>query len=88
MVVRDGTAWGIAVYSLQLIVYSLRLISWLFADNLQISCFFLIRIVVIRYGKAIVLFIGKAYIDRFLVKGYLESWVEPVSDIFIPQFLF
>lgn len=36
----------------------------------------------------IVLFIGKAYIDRFLVKGYLESWVEPVSDIFIPQFLF
>ena len=29
---------GIAVYSLQLIVYSLRLISWLFADNLQISC--------------------------------------------------
>ena len=41
MVVRDGTAWGIAVYSLQLIVYSLRLISWLFADNLQISCDFL-----------------------------------------------
>ena len=79
---------GIAVCSLQLIVYSLRLISWLFADNLQISCIFLIRIVVIRYGKAIVLFIGKAYIDRFLVKGYLESWVEPVSDIFIPQFLF
>ena len=32
---------GIAVYSLQLIVYSLRLISWLFADNLQISCDFL-----------------------------------------------
>ena len=29
---------GIAVYSLQLIVYSLQLISWLFADNLQISC--------------------------------------------------
>ena len=29
---------GIGVYSLQLIVYSLRLISWLFADNLQISC--------------------------------------------------
>lgn len=29
-----------------------------------------------------------AYLDRFLVKGYLESWVEPVSDIFIPQFLF
>ena len=29
---------GIAVCSLQLIVYSLRLISWLFADNLQISC--------------------------------------------------
>ena len=29
---------GIAVYSLQLIVYSLRLISWLFADKLQISC--------------------------------------------------
>ena len=27
--------------SLQLIVYSLRLISWLFADNLQISCDFL-----------------------------------------------
>ena len=41
MVVRDGTAWGIAAYSLQLIVYSLRLISWLFADNLQISCDFL-----------------------------------------------
>ena len=37
-VMRDGTAGGIAVYSLQLIVYSLRLISWLFADNLQISC--------------------------------------------------
>ena len=32
---------GIAVYSLQLIVYFLRLISWLFADNLQISCDFL-----------------------------------------------
>ena len=32
---------GIAVYSLQLIVYSLRLISWLFADNLQISFDFL-----------------------------------------------
>ena len=32
---------GIAVCSLQLIVYSLRLISWLFADNLQISCGFL-----------------------------------------------
>ena len=32
---------GIAVYSLLLIVYSLRLISWLFADNLQISCDFL-----------------------------------------------
>ena len=29
---------GIAVYSLQLIVYSLRLISWLFDDKLQISC--------------------------------------------------
>ncbi len=27
--------------SLKLIVYSLRLISWLFADNLQISCDFL-----------------------------------------------
>ena len=40
-VMRDGTAGGIAVYSLQLIVYSLRLISWLFADNLQISCGFL-----------------------------------------------
>ena len=38
---RDGTAGGIAVYSLQLIVYSLRLISWLFADNLQISFDFL-----------------------------------------------
>jgi len=42
---RHGCAgWdrlGIAVYSLQLIVYSLRLISWLFADNLQISCYFL-----------------------------------------------
>ncbi len=40
----DCTGWdrqGIAVYSLQLIVYSLRLISWLFADNLQISCGFL-----------------------------------------------
>ena len=37
----DCTGWdrlGIAVYSLQLIVNSLRLISWLFADNLQISC--------------------------------------------------
>ena len=37
----DFAGWdrlGIAVYSLQLIVYSLRLISWLFADNLQISC--------------------------------------------------
>ena len=32
---------GIAGYSLQLIVYSLRLISWLFADNLQISFDFL-----------------------------------------------
>ena len=32
---------GIAVYSLQLIVYSLRLISWLFDDKLQISCDFL-----------------------------------------------
>ena len=32
---------GIAVYSLQLIVYCLRLISWLFADNLQISFDFL-----------------------------------------------
>ena len=32
---------GIAVYSLQLIVYCLRLISWLFAENLQISCDFL-----------------------------------------------
>ena len=40
----DFAGWdrlGIAVYSLQLIVYSLRLISWLFADNLQISCDFL-----------------------------------------------
>ncbi|WP_259305965.1 hypothetical protein, partial [Segatella copri] len=36
-----GGRLGIAVYSLQLIVYSLRLISWLFADNLQISCDFL-----------------------------------------------
>ena len=34
----DWDCMGIAVYSLQLIVYSLRLISWLFADNLQISC--------------------------------------------------
>ena len=32
---------GIAVYSLQLIVYSLRLISWLFDEKLQISCGFL-----------------------------------------------
>ena len=32
---------GIAVYRLQLIVYSLRLISWLFVDNLQISYDFL-----------------------------------------------
>ena len=32
---------GIAVYSLQLIVSSLRLISWLFDDKLQISCDFL-----------------------------------------------
>ena len=32
---------GIAVYGLLLIVYSLQLISWLFADNLQISCGFL-----------------------------------------------
>ena len=40
-ILRDGTAWGTAVYSLQLIVNSLRLISWLFADNLQISCDFL-----------------------------------------------
>ena len=32
---------GIAVYSLQLIVNSLRLISWLFADNLQIFFDFL-----------------------------------------------
>ena len=38
---RDGTDRGIAGYSLQLIVYSLRLISWLFADNLQISFDFL-----------------------------------------------
>ena len=40
----DCTGWdrlGIAVYSLQLIVYSLRLISWLFDDNLQISFDFL-----------------------------------------------
>ena len=40
----DCAGWdrlGIAVYSLQLIVYSLRLISWLFADNLQISFDFL-----------------------------------------------
>ena len=40
----DCTGWdrqGIAVYSLQLIVYSLRLISWLFDDKLQISCDFL-----------------------------------------------
>ena len=40
----DCAGWdrlGIAVYSLQLIVYRLRLISWLFADNLQISCDFL-----------------------------------------------
>ena len=40
----DFAGWdrlGIAVYSLQLIVNSLRLISWLFADNLQISCDFL-----------------------------------------------
>lgn len=36
--VRGWDRMGIAVYSLQLIVYSLRLISWLFADNLQISC--------------------------------------------------
>ena len=81
-VVRDGTA----LLKVDRIIEVLVL--WLFADNLQISCFFLIRIVIIRYGKAIVLFIGKAYFDRFLVKGYLESWVEPVSDIFIPQFLF
>ncbi len=39
--VRGWDRMGIAVYSLQLIVYSLRLISWLFADNLQISCDFL-----------------------------------------------
>ena len=32
---------GIADYSLQLIVYSLRLVLWLFADNLQISFDFL-----------------------------------------------
>ena len=42
---RHGCAgWdrlGIAVYSLQLIVYCLRLISWLFADDLQISFDFL-----------------------------------------------
>ena len=40
----DCTGWdrqGIAVYSLQLIVYSLRLILWLFDDKLQISCDFL-----------------------------------------------
>ena len=40
----DCAGWdrlGIAVYSLQLIVYSLRLISWLFDDKLQISCDFL-----------------------------------------------
>ena len=36
--VRGWDRMGIAVYSLQLIVYSLRLISWLFADNMQISC--------------------------------------------------
>ena len=81
-ILRDGTA----LLKVDRIIEVLVL--WLFADNLQISCFFLIRIVIIRYGKAIVLFIGKAYFDRFLVKGYLESWVEPVSDIFIPQFLF
>ena len=40
-IVRAGTDRGIAGYSLQLIVYSLRLISWLFADNLQISFDFL-----------------------------------------------
>ena len=37
----DCAGWdrlGIAVYSLQLIVYSLRLILWLFDDKLQISC--------------------------------------------------
>jgi len=34
---------GIAVCSLQLIVNSLRLISWLFADNLQIYFDFLCR---------------------------------------------
>ena len=33
---------GIAVSSLLLIVYSLQLISWLFADDLQNSCFFLV----------------------------------------------
>ena len=42
---RHGCAgWdrlGIAVYSLQLIVYRLRLISWLFDEKLQISCDFL-----------------------------------------------
>ena len=40
----DCAGWdrlGIAGYSLQLIVNSLRLISWLFADNLQISFDFL-----------------------------------------------
>ena len=48
MVVRDGTAWGVEVYNLQLIVYclelivySLQLISREFADNLQISFGFL-----------------------------------------------
>ena len=39
--VRGCDRMGIAVYSLQLIVYSLRLISWLFADNMQISFDFL-----------------------------------------------
>ena len=39
--VRGWDRKGIAVYSLQLIVYSLRLISWLFADNMQISFDFL-----------------------------------------------
>ena len=39
--VRGWDRMGIAVYSLQLIVYSLRLISWLFADNMQISFDFL-----------------------------------------------
>ena len=39
--VREWDRLGIAVYSLQLIVYSLRLISWLLADDLQISCDFL-----------------------------------------------